>query len=348
MTAVTAIDVVKRFGRFAALDHVSVEAKSGEFLALLGPSGSGKTTLLRMFAGLDFPDSGTITFDGEDVSVRPVRERGIGFVFQNYALFRHMTVAENIAFGLKVKPWRQRPRNAVIAERVEELLELVQLPGYGKRYPAQLSGGQRQRVALARALAVQPKLLLLDEPFGALDAKVRKDLRRWLRQIHDDTGITSIFVTHDQEEALELADRVVVMSRGKVEQVDEPARIYNRPTSAFVADFLGDANRLSATIDGGRVRIGTLLLDNAAGAQPDGEAVAYVRSHDFAVADGSDDYVTVRVDHVLDAGPVLRIDATIRGTGEAIEVRLATVTGIFAGSELRLRPLLVRAYPVRA
>jgi len=347
MTAVSAIDVVKRFGRYPALNHVTVEVKSGEFLALLGPSGSGKTTLLRLFAGLDFPDSGTITFDGEDVSARPVRERGVGFVFQNYALFKHMTVAQNIAFGLRVKPWRQRPRRREIASRVEELLDLVQLPGYGKRYPAQLSGGQRQRVALARALAVQPKLLLLDEPFGALDAKVRKDLRRWLREIHDETGITSIFVTHDQDEALEIADRVVVMSSGRIEQIDEPATVYNRPTSAFVADFLGDANRLTAAIEGGRVRLGPLLLDNAAGAQPDGEAVAYVRSHEVAVAEGEEG-IAVRVDHVLDAGPALRIDATVLTTGEAIELRLVSGQPVAAGTELRLRPTLVRAYPVRS
>jgi sulfate transport system ATP-binding protein len=258
-----------------------------------------------------------------------------------------MTVAENIAFGLKVKPWGERPRRSAIGSRVEELLELVQLPGYGKRYPAQLSGGQRQRVALARALAVQPKLLLLDEPFGALDAKVRKDLRRWLREIHDETGITSIFVTHDQEEALEIADRVVVMSNGRVEQVDEPATIYNQPTSAFVADFLGDANRLVADIEGGRVRIGPLLLDNAAGGQPDGEAVAYVRSHELTVAEAGEEGVAVRVDHVLDAGPAVRVDATVLATGEAIEVRLVRGAPLVAGSELRLRPTLVRAYPVR-
>jgi sulfate transport system ATP-binding protein len=347
MTAVSATDVVKRFGRFPALDHVTVEAKSGEFLALLGPSGSGKTTLLRLFAGLDFPDSGMITFDGEDVSARPVRERGVGFVFQNYALFKHMTVGENIAFGLKVKPWRQRPRRRVIADRVEELLDLVQLPGYGKRFPAQLSGGQRQRVALARALAVQPKLLLLDEPFGALDAKVRKDLRRWLREIHDETGITSIFVTHDQEEALEIADRVVVMSAGQVEQVDEPATIYNQPGSAFVADFLGDANRLSARIEGGRVRIGASAVANSAGDQPDGEAVAYVRSHEFAIAHDPEDGFAVRVDHVLDAGPALRIDATVLASGEPIEVRLRERHPVTTGAELRLRPTVVRAYPVR-
>ena len=272
--AVTVSNVVKSFGRYPALNDVSIEALDGEFLALLGPSGSGKTTLLRLIAGLDFPDSGQILFDGEDVSNRPARDRQVGFVFQHYALFRHMTIAENIAFGLTVKRRRDRPSKTEIARRVDELLNLVQLPGLAKRYPAQLSGGQRQRVALARALAVEPRLLLLDEPFGALDAKVRKDLRRWLRHIHDETGITSIFVTHDQDEALELADRVVVMSNGKVEQIDTPEKIYDQPATAFVADFMGNANRLQARFANGKVWIGDLPFGNGVNAGGEGDATA--------------------------------------------------------------------------
>ena len=229
---VEAENIVKRFGTFPALNGVSLAARPGEFLALVGPSGCGKSTLLRILAGLDFPDGGMVRFDGADMSDRPARDRGVGFVFQHYALFRHMTVAANIAFGLTVKRRRDRPSGAAIKARVEELLKLVQLPDIGGRYPAQLSGGQRQRVALARALAVQPRVLLLDEPFGALDAKVRKDLRRWLRAIHDETGVTSIFVTHDQEEALDLADRVVVMNQGRIEQIDTPDEVYNRPATA--------------------------------------------------------------------------------------------------------------------
>ena len=233
-------NVVKRFGNFAALNEVGLEAKPGEFLALLGPSGSGKTTLLRIMAGLEFPDSGTVLFEGNDVTGIGVRDRRIGFVFQHYALFPHMNVADNVAFGLTVKRRRERPKRAEIQRRAQELLDLVQLGPLGKRYPAQLSGGQRQRVALARALAVDPKLLLLDEPFGALDAKVRKELRRWLRDLHDRMGLTSVFVTHDQEEALELADRVVVMNEGLIEQVAGPRTIYDEPATAFVYDFVGD------------------------------------------------------------------------------------------------------------
>ena len=216
----------KRFGAFPALHDINLHIRPGEFIALLGPSGSGKTTLLRIIAGLDFQDEGRVCFSGQDVSDLSVAERQVGFVFQQYALFKHMTVAENIAFGLSVKSRKERPSKAAIRDRAEELLGLVQLPGLGKRYPAQLSGGQRQRVALARALAIQPQLLLLDEPFGALDAKVRKDLRRWLVDLHRQMGLTSIFVTHDQDEALEMADRVVVMDHGKIEQIGTPEEVY--------------------------------------------------------------------------------------------------------------------------
>ena len=263
-------NVVKRFGTFAALNGVSLKAKPGEFLALLGPSGSGKTTLLRIMAGLEFPDAGTVLFEGKDVTGLGVRDRRIGFVFQHYALFPHMNVADNVAFGLTVKRRRERPRRAEIKARAQELLDLVQLGHLGRRYPAQLSGGQRQRVALARALAVDPKLLLLDEPFGALDAKVRKELRRWLRDLHDRMGLTSVFVTHDQEEALELADRVVVMNEGLIEQVAGPQIIYDEPATAFVYDFVGDSNRIAVTVDDGRVLFDGEALDVSAESAPDG------------------------------------------------------------------------------
>jgi len=235
---ITIDNVARRFGNFPALNGVSIDLPEGEFVALLGPSGSGKTTLLRIIAGLEHADRGTISFGGEDVTYRPVQERGIGFVFQQYALFRHMTVAKNIAFGLDVLPRKDRPSKADIAARVTELLELVQLPGLEDRYPSQLSGGQRQRVALARALARNPKILLLDEPFGALDAKVRRELRGALRSIHDNLGITSIFVTHDREEAFALADRVAILNLGRIEQFAPPADIERAPANAFVRDFI--------------------------------------------------------------------------------------------------------------
>jgi sulfate transport system ATP-binding protein len=230
----------KRFGTFAALDDVSFDVPDGTFLALLGPSGSGKTTLLRILGGLEQADLGHVAFAGLDWLMLPARERRAGFVFQHYALFKHMTVAKNIAFGLDVRPARQRPSRAEIARRVDELLALVQLEGLGGRYPSQLSGGQRQRVALARALAIEPRMLLLDEPFGALDAKVRKELRVWLRGLHDRLGLTTVFVTHDQEEALALGDRVAVMNKGRIEQLAAPADLIARPATPFVSEFLED------------------------------------------------------------------------------------------------------------
>ena len=248
-------EVVKRFDGFTALDGVSLQINSGELVALLGPSGSGKTTLLRIVAGLEFPTSGKIKMDGIDASTKQVGARNVGFVFQHYALFRHMTVFENVAFGLRVKPRRIRPAEAELRERVTRLLRLVQLEGFAHRYPAQLSGGQRQRVALARALAIEPRVLLLDEPFGALDAKVRKELRRWLRRLHEEMGLTSVFVTHDQEEALELADRVVVMSNGRIEQVGTPDQVYDSPATPYVYEFLGHVNRMPFTVARGLARV---------------------------------------------------------------------------------------------
>src|SRR5438046_3494822 len=240
--SIQALNISKRFGQFAALDNVDLEIPSGELVALLGPSGSGKTTLLRVIAGLEFADAGSVQFDGRDISDRTARERRVGFVFQHYALFRHMTVFENIAFGLRVRPRESRPSKKQIAAKVHELLKLIQLETLAQRYPSQLSGGQRQRVALARALAVEPSVLLLDEPFGALDAKVRKELRRWLRRLHDELRVASVFVTHDQEEALELSDRVAIMNQGRIEQAGTPAEVYDNPANAFVYRFLGDVN----------------------------------------------------------------------------------------------------------
>jgi sulfate transport system ATP-binding protein len=235
-------DIRKSFGSFVALDNVSLEFPGGELVALLGPSGCGKTTLLRIIAGLEAADSGTVLLEGEDASATHVRERQVGFVFQHYALFRHMSVFDNVAFGLRVKAKKFRPTEAEIHRRVTRLLELVQLGWLADRYPSQLSGGQRQRIALARALAVEPRVLLLDEPFGALDAKVRKELRQWLRRLHDELHITSIFVTHDQEEALEVADRIVLMNHGKVEQIGSPQQVIETPATSFVADFLDMAD----------------------------------------------------------------------------------------------------------
>ena len=234
----------KHFGQFKALNDINLNINSGELVALLGPSGCGKTTLLRIIAGLETPDTGNIVFHGEDVSEHDVRDRKVGFVFQHYALFRHMTVFDNVAFGLRMKPKGERPNENVIKKKVHDLLDLVQLDWLADRYPEQLSGGQRQRIALARALAVEPKVLLLDEPFGALDAKVRKELRRWLARLHEEVHLTSVFVTHDQEEAMEVADRIVVMNKGVVEQIGSPAEVYEKPSSDFVYHFLGDANRL--------------------------------------------------------------------------------------------------------
>jgi sulfate transport system ATP-binding protein len=315
-------NVVKRFGNFAALNGVSLEAEPGEFLALLGPSGSGKTTLLRIMAGLEFPDAGTVLFEGQDVTGLGVRDRRIGFVFQHYALFPHMNVADNVAFGLTVKRRRERPKRAEIQRRAQELLELVQLGHLGKRYPAQLSGGQRQRVALARALAVDPKLLLLDEPFGALDAKVRKELRRWLRDLHDRMGLTSVFVTHDQEEALELADRVVVMDHGLIEQVAGPQTIYDEPATAFVYDFVGDSNRIPVIVEEGRVMFGGEAIDVTVEPAPDGPALLYFRPHDATlVEEGTAGALPMQICQAIHLGGVTRIEGKIQGVDPLIDIR---------------------------
>ncbi len=282
----------KEFDRYPALHDVSLDIRSGELIALLGPSGSGKTTLLRLIAGLEFPTSGSIFFGSEDASQKSVQDRNVGFVFQHYALFKHMTVADNIGFGLKVRGRRTRPSAQEIRRRASDLLDLVQLPGLENRYPNQLSGGQRQRVALARALAIEPQVLLLDEPFGALDAKVRKELRRWLRELHQRTGHTTVFVTHDQEEALELSDRVVVMSQGRIEQVGTPDEIYDRPATPFVFSFIGISNELPVTIRDGQVfwhERPIAVPDKGAseaifgGSVPDGSGRLFLRPSDLDV-----------------------------------------------------------------
>jgi sulfate transport system ATP-binding protein len=254
-------NISKKFGDFVAVDNVSLHIETGELVALLGLSGSGKTTLLRIIAGLETPDSGEVLFHGEDAGAVSVRKRKVGFVFQHYALFRHMTVFENVAFGMRVLPRCERPAEPQVQQRVHELLKLVQLDFLADRYPSQLSGGQRQRVALARTLAVEPKVLLLDEPFGALDAKVRQELRRWLRRLHDEIKITSVFVTHDQEEALELANRIVVMNQGRIEQIGSAEEVYHHPANAFVYNFLGNVNLFHGRIENGRVFLGDTAVE---------------------------------------------------------------------------------------
>jgi sulfate transport system ATP-binding protein len=304
-------NIVKTFGQFTALDDVSLEIGDGELVALLGPSGCGKTTLLRIIAGLEVPDSGTILFQGKDATDTDVRERQVGFVFQHYALFRHMTVFENVAFGLRVRPRTRRPSEAVIRSKVHDLLKLVQLDWLADRYPSQLSGGQRQRVALARALAVEPKVLLLDEPFGALDAKVRKELRRWLRRLHEDVRATSIFVTHDQEEALEVADRVVLLNDGRVEQVDTPQEVYEHPASPFVYQFLGDVNLFHGRVHAGRAYVDRLeiVLDGLHDL-PDAPALVYVRPHEIEIEQGPNGGggIEALVRRVQPLGGVVRVE----------------------------------------
>jgi sulfate transport system ATP-binding protein len=277
-------NIVKNFGAFRALKNLSFEIASGELVALLGPSGCGKTSLLRIIAGLEAPDAGQILFHGEDATALHTREREVGFVFQHYALFRHMTVFENVAFGLRVRPKASRPPEAEIRRKVHELLQLVQLDWLADRYPPQLSGGQRQRIALARALAVAPKVLLLDEPFGALDAKVRKDLRRWLRRLHDELHVTSVFVTHDQEEALEVADRIVVMNEGQIEQIGAPEEVYEHPATPFVYQFLGDVNLFHGRVHDSTAKIGAAHFQLPEALGENGQAVFYARPHELDIA----------------------------------------------------------------
>lgn len=318
-------NVTKRFNGFQALSNVNLTVPSGELVALLGPSGSGKTTLLRIIAGLEFADEGAIHFNGEEATHRSAKERQVGFVFQHYALFRHMNVFDNVAFGLQVKPKKERPSKGEIRDRVHELLRLVQLDQLAKRFPAQLSGGQRQRVALARALAVEPRVLLLDEPFGALDAKVRQELRRWLRKLHDEIHVTSVFVTHDQEEALEVSDRIVVMNHGAVEQTGTPEEVYDRPANPFVFNFLGNVNLFHGRVHGGAARIADMRVDLTGHGQADGAAVvAYVRPYDIEInrtRQGADE-IEAAVLHIQGAGSMARFELERMDTREIIEAEL--------------------------
>jgi len=318
-------NVTKTFGGFIALNDVSVSVAPGELLALLGPSGCGKTTLLRIIAGLEQPNSGGVYFQGEDTTARSLRDRNVGFVFQHYALFRHMTVFENVAFGLRVRPKKTRPSKQKIHDKVMELLSLVQLDTQAFRYPSQLSGGQRQRVALARALAVEPAVLLLDEPFGALDARVRIELRQWLRRLHDEIHITSVFVTHDQEEALEVADRVVVMNKGRIEQEGTPEEVYEHPINPFVFNFLGNVNLFHGRVHEGHTDLGAMQVHTPEHADvQDKAAIGYVRPHDLALSRVKDCGPSIEavVKHINPIGPIIRIGLQRVDTGEPIQAEL--------------------------
>jgi sulfate transport system ATP-binding protein len=303
--------VTHRFGAHTALDNVDLTVEPGALVALLGPSGSGKTTLLRIIGGLEVPDAGRVHLDGIDATNQPAQRRRVGFVFQHYALFRHLTIFENVAFGLRVQPRKSRPVEAEIRRQVRDLLELVQLEGLADRYPSQLSGGQRQRIALARALAVRPRVLLLDEPFGALDAKVRKDLRRWLLRLHEELHVTSLFVTHDQEEALELADRVVIMNHGRIEQVGTPDEVYHSPRTSFVYKFLGDVNLFHGRVEGSRAFVGGVEVNMPSDFRPvNGHVRVFIRPHLFDIsADAPDSgHFPARVVHVNPAGPMVKVE----------------------------------------
>ena len=333
----------RRFGATVACDKLDLDIPAGELVALLGPSGCGKTTLLRIIAGLETPDSGSVLFHGEDATCKDVRDRKVGFVFQHYALFGHMSIFENVAFGLRVRPKNVRAGDAEIKRKVMQLLELVQLDFLADRYPHQLSGGQRQRIALARALAVEPKVLLLDEPFGALDAKVRKELRRWLRRLHDEVHVTSVFVTHDQDEAMEVADRVVVMNKGRIEQQGTPDEVYDHPATPFVLQFLGDVNLFH-----GR-------LGHAPGAAAPDE-ISYVRPHELEIlAQASDDTWAVTLSQTLTLGPNTRIEFKRVSDGSYVDVELPRESftilrdrlGLVPGVHVHLRPRRVTRFGAR-
>lgn len=344
-------DVSKSFGSFNALSNITLSIQTGELVALLGPSGSGKTSLLRIIAGLEEADSGMILFGGEDMTHIRTTERKVGFVFQHYALFKHMTVFDNIAYGLRVRPKKERPSKKEINEKVTELLSLVKLDALADRYPSQLSGGQRQRVALARALAVEPKVLLLDEPFGALDAKVRKDLRRWLRRLHDDFHITSIFVTHDQEEALDVADRIVVMNEGKIEQIGSPEEVYDHPNSPFVYDFLGNVNLFHGRLENGKLLNGKVELDvPGIDNKENRPAVAYVRPHDVMIERESiaKDAVQAKIVHIHIVGRTVHIELKSKEIEQFLEAELTKEQygelGLKVGEEVFVRPNQLKVF----
>jgi sulfate transport system ATP-binding protein len=341
----------RHFPDIAALDDVSLDIAPGEFVALVGPSGSGKTTLLRILAGLDYPDEGSVTQNGQDFLAASARERNVGLVFQHYALFRHLTVRENVAFGLRVRPRHRRPPRDQIRVRVDELLKRVQLAELGNRYPSQLSGGQRQRVALARALAVEPDVLLLDEPFGALDAQVRTSLRRWLRELHEELGLTTVFVTHDQEEALELADRIVVMNKGRIEQVGRPHDVYQDPATPFVCEFIGRTNRIPLQRQGDAWGAGGWSLPAGASGGRFRSAVGYVRPEhlSLSVPEGQPAW-EARLRHVYLAGSIAHLDIYVAEIDQTLEVDVASEDlGRFAltpGVDLRVAPTRLVAFPL--
>jgi sulfate transport system ATP-binding protein len=339
-------NIIKHFGGFTALDNVDLKVETGELVALLGPSGSGKTTLLRIIAGLDWPDSGSVAFDGEDALARGAGERHVGFVFQHYALFRHMSVFENVAFGLRVQPRYLRKSEADIRRRVKDLLDLVQLDWVADRYPNQLSGGQRQRIALARALAIEPRILLLDEPFGALDAKVRKELRKWLRTLHEEIHVTSLFVTHDQEEALEVANRVVVMDHGKIEQIGSPGDVYEDPATAFVHGFIGESIVLPVEVRDGKILLGDKVLHlESQNARP-GRSKLFIRRHDLAVGPIGSGALEGAVTHVRAFGPTQRADIRLNAAGDdnLIEIDAPRDRDLKPGDIVSLHPRRYRIF----
>jgi sulfate transport system ATP-binding protein len=337
--------VSKRWDNVIGLDNVNLNLETGELVTLLGPSGSGKTTLLRIIAGLESGDTGTVYFGGEDATDARVRDRGVGFVFQHYALFKHMSVADNIAFGLRVMPRDRRPPDAHIKIKVDQLLSLVQLEGMASRFPAQLSGGQRQRVALARALAVEPKVLLLDEPFGALDQRVREELRARLRKLHDELRVTTVLVTHDQEEALEVADRVVVMQKGRIEQVGTPTEILDAPQTVFVNEFVGNVNTLHGTIEDGHAKIGALRIPATGHAS--GSAVrALVRTYDLKL--WRDDAGIATVTHMHALGDRVKVMTQVDGAGQLeaqFPRRSSLLKGVQPGCRVAVEVTLARIYP---
>jgi sulfate transport system ATP-binding protein len=344
-------NISKQFGSFIALQDVSLDIPAGELVALLGPSGSGKTTLLRIIAGLETPDGGSIRLNGEDTTRRHVRERQVGFVFQHYALFKHMTVFENVAFGLQVKSRKVRLSDKEIREKVLGLLRLVQLEGLADRHPSQLSGGQRQRIALARALAVKPQILLLDEPFGALDAQVRSELRRWLRKLHDEIHVTSVFVTHDQEEALELADRIVVMREGRIEQIGTPEEVYEHPVNAFVLNFLGNVNLFHCRSHQAQGKYyDSVSMATVHGETGDPTLVGYVRTHDLTVERQPFDHTSIeaKVLHIHTVGPVVRVTLALAGSRETLEAELTRDVfqnlGLQKNERIFVRPRHVRVF----
>jgi sulfate transport system ATP-binding protein len=347
---IEAKNITKTFGTFEALKDVSLTVPSGELIALLGPSGSGKTTLLRIVAGLEQADAGHIYLDGQDTTARSPRDRQVGFVFQHYALFRHMSVFENVAFGLRVKKRSERPSKEAIRTKVMDLLKLVQIDWLADRLPNQLSGGQRQRAALARALAVEPKVLLLDEPFGALDAKVRKELRRWLRRLHDEIHVTSVFVTHDVDEALEVADQVVVMNEGRIEQVGAPDDVYEHPVNSFVYHFLGNVNLFHTRVRDGRIHMGDQVVDGITGAD---DALIHTRPHDIEidrdVANGG--WLKASVLRIHAIGPIVRVELLRKEDKSIVEAELTreryATLRLIVGEDVQFRPRAAKVYPLR-